>query len=84
LVLVNERQLDFQFAVPEREDSYFTIAFNIAIRAGRFGGGDAAFTGSGGRREKNRNERARRTTRTSRRKYELRRLKEEKRLRVES
>jgi hypothetical protein len=56
LVLVNERQLDFQFAVSEREDSYFTIAFNIAIRALRFGGGDAAFAGSGGRREKSRNE----------------------------
>jgi hypothetical protein len=41
LVLVNERQLDFQFAVPEGEDSYFTIAFSIAICAGRFGGGDA-------------------------------------------
>jgi hypothetical protein len=48
LVLVDERQLDFQFAVSAREDSYFTIAFSIAIRAGRFG--------SGGRREKSRSE----------------------------
>jgi hypothetical protein len=48
--------LELQFAVWEREDSYFTIAFSIAIRAGRFGGGDAAFVGSGGRREKNRND----------------------------
>jgi hypothetical protein len=42
--------------VPEREDSYFTIAFGIAIRAGRFVGGDAAFAGVGGRREESRNE----------------------------
>jgi len=55
-VLVNERQLDFEFAVSEREDFYFTLAFNIAIRAVGFGGGDAAFTGSGGRHEKSRNE----------------------------
>ncbi len=41
--LVDERQLDFQFAVSEREDSYFTIAFSVAIRAGCFGRGDAAF-----------------------------------------
>ena len=40
----------------EREDFYFTLAFNIAIRAVGFGGGDAAFAGSGGRREKSRNE----------------------------
>src|SRR6266850_2904659 len=43
LVLVDERQLEFQFAVSEREDSYFTTAFSIAIRAGRFGVGHAAF-----------------------------------------
>jgi hypothetical protein len=48
--------LDFQFAVSEREDSYFTIALSIAIRAGRFGSGDAAFVGRGGRRRKSRNE----------------------------
>jgi len=42
--------------VSKREDSYFTTAFNIAIRAGRFRGGDAAFAGIGGRREKGRNE----------------------------
>jgi hypothetical protein len=48
--------LDFQFAVSERDDFYFTLAFNIAIRAVRFGGGDAAFASSGGRREKSRNE----------------------------
>jgi hypothetical protein len=42
--------------VSEREDSYFTIAFSIAIRAGRFGSGDAAFVGRGGRRRKSRNE----------------------------
>ena len=42
--------------MPEREDSYFTIAFSIAIRAGRFGAGDAAVAGVGGRREKSRNE----------------------------
>jgi hypothetical protein len=52
----DKRQLDFQFAVSEREDSYFTTAFSIAIRAGRFGAGHAAFAGIGGQREKSRNE----------------------------
>jgi hypothetical protein len=42
--------------VSERENFYFTLAFNIAIRAVRFGGADAAFAGIGGRREKSRNE----------------------------
>ena len=54
--------------MPEREDFYFTIAFNIAIRAGRFGGGDAAFAGSCGRREKSGNEESEKDDKESMRK----------------
>ena len=49
----------------EREDLYFTLAFNIAIRSVCFAGGDAAFAGSGGRRGKSRNDESEKDDRES-------------------
>jgi hypothetical protein len=59
--------------VSEGEDFYFALAFNSAIRAVRFGGGDAVFAGTGGRREKGRDEESKKEG--PRRKLELRRMK---------
>jgi hypothetical protein len=42
--------------VSEGEDFYFALASNSAIRAVRFGGGDAVFARSGDRHEKGRDE----------------------------